>query len=81
MREDQFFDEKPQANILQQIVQRYMPFWPIFMLLAGISLFIAHIYLRSQTKMYVAAAKVMIKDPQKNSSEFQILEGITKVSE
>ncbi|RYF82665.1 MAG: hypothetical protein EOO03_15875, partial [Chitinophagaceae bacterium] len=62
MTEDQFFSEKPQANILQQIVQRYMPFWPVFVLLITISMAAAHVYLRSQTKIYTAAAKVMIKD-------------------
>ena len=72
MSEDQFFSEKPQANILQQIVQRYMPFWPVFILLILVSLSIAHVYLRSQTKIYTAGAKVMIKDPQKSSSEMQV---------
>jgi uncharacterized protein involved in exopolysaccharide biosynthesis len=81
MTEDQFFSEKPQANILVQIVQRYMPFWPVFVVLAGISLAVSHVYLRAQTKMYVASAKVLIKDPQKSSKELQILEGLTKMSE
>ncbi|RYD53968.1 MAG: hypothetical protein EOP56_19720, partial [Sphingobacteriales bacterium] len=81
MTEEQFFDEKPQSNILKQVVQRYMPFWPIFLLLVGISLFIAHIYLRSQVKMYAAAAKVMISDPRKSSNEMQVLEGITRLPE
>ncbi len=81
MTEDQFFSEKPQANILQQLVQRYMPFWPVFVILSLVSLSIAHVYLRAQTKIYTAGAKVMIKDPQKSSSEMQVLEGITKMAE
>ena len=81
MTEDQFFSEKPQANILQQIVQRYMPFWPVFVVLIGVALGISHVYLRAQTKIYTAAAKVMIKDPQKSSSEMQVLEGITKMAD
>ena len=81
MTEDQFFSEKPQANILEQTVQRFMPFWPILVVFLGISLAVSHVYLRAQTKMYVAAAKVLIKDPQKASSESQVLEGLTKMSE
>ncbi|RYZ24727.1 MAG: hypothetical protein EOP49_45580, partial [Sphingobacteriales bacterium] len=50
-------------------------------MLVGISLFIAHIYLRSQVKMYAAAAKVMISDPRKSSNEMQVLEGITRLPE
>src|SRR5690606_17468802 len=67
MTEDQFFSEKPQANLLVQIVYRYFPFWPVFLLLIGISLSISYIYLRSQTKVYVASAKVLIKDPNRGS--------------
>jgi len=81
MAEEQFFDEKPQANILQQIVQRYLPFWPVFILFTIASLVVAHIYLRSETRMYVVNAKVLIKDPQKSSSELQVLEGLAKFGE
>ena len=65
MSEDPFFSDKPQTNILAQIVHRYIPFWPVFVLLTGISLSIAFVYLRAQTRIYVASAKVLLKDPQK----------------
>ena len=81
MTEDQFFSEKPQANILAQIVQRYLPFWPIFVLFTVVSMSVAYVYLRSQTKIYVAAAKVLLKDPQKNNSELKVLEGLAGMGE
>ncbi|MEX0635466.1 MAG: hypothetical protein WD135_01755, partial [Ferruginibacter sp.] len=81
MTEDQFFSEKPQVNILAQIVQRYLPFWPVFVVLAGIGLAVAHVQLRGEVKMYMAGAKIQIKDPQKASNEMQILEGLTKMTE
>jgi tyrosine-protein kinase Etk/Wzc len=65
MSEDQFFSDKPQSNILVQIVHRYLPFWPVLIILTAISMAVSFVYLRSQTKIYVAGAKVLLKDPQK----------------
>ncbi|RYZ56057.1 MAG: hypothetical protein EOP49_01410, partial [Sphingobacteriales bacterium] len=81
MNEEQFFSEKPQANILVQIVHRYLPFWPIFVLFSAISLSIAYIYLRSQTKIYVAAAKVLLKDPQRGGGDSKVLDALNIFSE
>ncbi len=74
--EENFFNERPQTSILRQIVNRYLPFWPVFVLLTAISLSITYIYLRSQTRIYVAASKVLLKDPTKSSSETKILEAL-----
>jgi hypothetical protein len=50
MSEQQFFQEKPETNLLVQILQRYLPFWPLFILTIGTGLAISYVYLRSQTK-------------------------------
>ena len=76
MSEEQFFADKPQSNILVQIVHRYLPFWPVLVILLGISIAFSFIYLRSQTKIYVATAKALLKDPQKNNSESKILDAL-----
>ena len=81
MDEDQFFSDKPQANILVQILQRYLPFWPLLAILLSISLSISFIYLRSQTKIYVAAAKVLLKDPQKGGGDSKVLDALNIFSE
>ncbi len=57
--EEQFFNERPQVNILRQFVNRFLPFWPVFIVLTAVSLFISYLYLRAQTKIYVAQAKVL----------------------
>jgi tyrosine-protein kinase Etk/Wzc len=75
MSEEQFFNDKPQTNILAQIVHRYLPFWPIFVGLSAIALLIAYIDLRSQTKIYVAGSTVLLKDPQK-SPDSKVLEAM-----
>ena len=65
MAEEDFFKDKPQTSIIAQVVHRYLPFWPIFVILTVVSLAIAFVYLRSQTRIYVASAKVLLIDPQK----------------
>ncbi|HET9052644.1 MAG TPA: Wzz/FepE/Etk N-terminal domain-containing protein, partial [Cyclobacteriaceae bacterium] len=81
MAEEQFFKDKPQTSIIAQIVHRYMPFWPIFVLLTLIALAIAFVYLRSQTKIYVSAAKVLLIDPQKGGADSKVLEAMNIFSE
>jgi uncharacterized protein involved in exopolysaccharide biosynthesis len=81
MSSEEFIQSKPQANILTQVVYRYLPFWPVFLVTVSISLAIAFIYLRSQTRIYVASAKVLLKDPQKGTSDSKVLDALNIFSE
>lgn len=74
-------EERPSPNILSQIVHRYLPYWPIFVLLVSVSLAIAYIYLRAQTRIYYATAKVLLKDPQKNGGDSKVLDALNIFSE
>ncbi len=81
MNNDQNAIEKPQGNIILLIVHRYLPYWPIFVLATTISLAFAFVYLRSQTKIYVAAAKVLLKDPQKSGGDSKVLDQLNIFTE
>jgi len=81
MSDEQFFENKPSQNILAQIVHRYLPFWPIFVLCTTIALAVSYIYLRAQTKIFVASAKVLLKDPQKGSGDSKVLDALNIFSE
>jgi len=82
MNEEQEFNEnKRNDNIVAQIIHRYMPFWPIFIICASVSLFIASVYLRSQIKIYVASAKVLLKDPNKGNGDTKVLDALNIFSE
>ena len=72
--------EKPKDTVIAQIIHRYLPFWPIFIVLVTISLTISLLYLRSQTKIYIATAKVLLKDPQKGS-DTKVLDALNIFSE
>ena len=81
MSEQQFFKERTESNLLIQILQRYLPFWPLFLITMGAGLTISWLYYRSQTKIYMAAAKVLLKDPQKNGGESKVLDALNIFSE
>ena len=71
--------EKLQKNndgILSQIIFRYLPFWPVFILIATVTLIVSIVMLRSQTKIYVASSKVLLKDPQKGGGDSKVLEAL-----
>lgn len=81
MSEQQFFKERTESNLLVQLLQRYLPFWPLFLVTTGMALAISWLYLRSQTRIYVASAKVLLKDPQKNGGDTKVLDALNIFSE
>src|SRR5665647_3491252 len=81
MNEQPLFQEKQETNIFVQIVQKYLPFWPLFALTIPIAMGVAVIYLRSQVPIYVANAKVLLKDPNKGSGDSKVLDALNIFSE
>jgi tyrosine-protein kinase Etk/Wzc len=81
MSEEHFFKEKPSSNILAQIIQRYLPFWPVFLVATFITMSIAFVYLRAQTRIYVASSKILLKDPQKGGGDSKVLDALNIFSE
>ena len=81
MNEQEFYKEKNEINIFVQILQKYLPFWPLFALTIPISLSVAYIYLRSQVPIYVATAKVLLKDPNKGGGDSKVLDALNIFSE
>ena len=76
MEEDQFFKEKQDSNIFKQIIYKYLPFWPLFVITVSISMFVAFVDLRSQVPVYVASARALLKDPQKGGGDSKVLEAL-----
>ena len=76
MDDQQFFKEQTERNVLLQILERYLPFWPLFVITTGLSLAVTFVYLRSQVRVYVASAKVLLKDPNKGAGDSKILDAL-----
>ena len=81
MEEEQFFKEKPDSNIFKQIIYKYLPFWPLFVITTTVSLAFAMIDLRSQVPIFVASARVLLKDPQKGGGDSKVLDAMNIFSE
>lgn len=76
MSDPNFFKERTETNIFIQLVHRYLPFWPLFIITTCLSLSVAYIYLRAQQRIYVATGKVLLKDPNKNGSDSKVLDAL-----
>ena len=76
MDDSQFFKVETERNILLQILERYTPFWPLFVITTALSLSVTFVYLRSQVRIYLSSAKVLLKDPNKGSGDSKILDAL-----
>jgi capsular exopolysaccharide synthesis family protein len=76
MDDQQFFKEHTERNVLLQVIERYLPFWPLFIITTALSLAVTFVYLRSQVRIYVSSAKVLLKDPNKGSGDSKILDAL-----
>jgi capsular exopolysaccharide synthesis family protein len=72
--------EEKQDNFMQQIVSKYVPYWPLFLLAIFIALAIAYTYIRYATPIYEATATVIIKDEKKGNEESKLVESLDQIS-
>src|ERR1019366_4893950 len=81
MEEENFFKETGESNIFRKLIKNYLPFWPLFVITTSICVAIAFIDLRSQVPVFVASAKVLLKDPQKGGGDSKVLDAMNIFSE
>ena len=63
-----------EANSMQQLVSKFLPYWPLLLLFTILSVTGAYVYLRYTTPVYAAFASIMIKDDRKGSDDGQTLQ-------
>lgn len=61
--------EEKEVNMTQQMLSKFLPFWPLFIILGILSLVGAYVYLRYTTPIYEAAATLIIKDERRGNGE------------
>lgn len=67
MNEQQTVKGQSDFNQIAQYLQKFLPYWPLFVISVALSLAVAYIKLRAEQPMYVAYAKIMLKDPGKGT--------------
>lgn len=59
---------------MQQLVSKFLPYWPLLLLFTVLSVTGAYVYLRYATPVYAAFASIMIKDDRRGSDDSQTLQ-------
>jgi len=65
---------------LTKIVFRYLPYWPLFVLLVVASIFGAWLYLHYKAPLYESTATLLIKDEKKGSENTKALDDLNVIS-
>jgi len=80
MKNAKINSEDRDNNYLAKIVFRYLPYWPLFLLLMVLAGGGAWLYLRFQTPLYQSTARLMIKDEKKGTENTKALEDLNIIS-
>ena len=68
--------QKHQSNIIQLLMFRYFPYWPLFLGLAIILFAAAWIYLKVASPIYEITATILIKDEKKGVEDPRMVESL-----
>ena len=69
-----------EPNVAGQLIFRYLPYWPIFVILLGIAGAAAWFYLRYTTPLYEANSTIYIKDEKKGAEDAKAIEELNVLS-
>jgi tyrosine-protein kinase Etk/Wzc len=72
--------EEKESNMIQQIISKFVPYWPLLILFVLMSLALAYGYLRYATPLYEAAAKIIIKDNKRGGDGSNIMESLNIIA-
>ena len=72
--------EDNNESMMQQIVSKYVPYWPLFLLAVVLASGLAYAYLRYTTPIYQATATIIIKDEKKGNEESKLVESLDQIS-
>ncbi|MEP6950538.1 MAG: polysaccharide biosynthesis tyrosine autokinase [Ginsengibacter sp.] len=72
--------EESEESLIQQIVTKYIPYWPLFLLAIVVAVGIAFVYLRYTVPIYEATAVLIIKDEKKGNQDSKMMESLDLIS-
>lgn len=68
--------QEEQLDLLPLIRQRYLPYWPLFLLAVVLAVTAAFVYLRYATPVYYVSATLLVKDEKTGIDEANILSSL-----
>src|SRR4051812_22173985 len=72
--------QEKDSNLVPKMIFRYLPYWPMFLLLLVLAGAAGWLYLRFQTPLYESTAKIMIKDEHKGTEDAKTVEDLNMMS-
>jgi tyrosine-protein kinase Etk/Wzc len=72
--------EENEENIFHQLLFRYLPYWPLFLILILLGAGAAYFYLKTLVPVYEISASILIKDEKKGSDDSKIMESLNLLS-
>ena len=69
-----------EENSITQVIAKYMPYWPMFLLFSLLSLCGAYLYLRYTIPLYEATATLIIKDEKKGYDDSKMMESLDLIN-
>ncbi|MGB4845374.1 MAG: polysaccharide biosynthesis tyrosine autokinase [Ferruginibacter sp.] len=76
---DNGFEEK-ESNMGEQLLMKYLPYWPLFLLFMAMGIGAAYVYLRYATPIYEASATLIIKDEKRGSEDSKLMESLNLIA-
>ncbi len=73
-------EEDNDENVMQQMLSKYVPYWPLFILVSLLALAGAYTYLRYVTPVFEATATMIIKDENKGNKESTLEKSLDAMS-
>ena len=68
--------ETTEINLLQQYGFRFLPYWPVFLVLLIFSLIIASFYLKFKAPVYEVTSSILIKDEKRGQDDSKVLDAL-----
>lgn len=68
--------QEEQMDLLPMIRQRYLPYWPLFLLAVVLAVTAGFVYLRYATPVYYVSATLLVKDEKTGMDEADILSSL-----
>ncbi len=72
--------EEKETNVSQQLLSKYLPYWPLFLIFALLSMVGAYLYLRYKTPIYEAEATLIIKDEKRGTEDSRAITSLDLIS-
>lgn len=62
------------TSLINQLLFRYLPYWPLFVIMLVLGVAAAYAYIRYKVPLYEANASIMVKDQKKGTEDSKIME-------